>query len=780
MEASKTHRQIEIPDELPILILDKSILFPSIIMPYLVDKKANIQLVNEALVDSKLVGVFSRKIDENGEPAENEPFEYGTGAAILKFFKMPDDSIRIIIQGISRIRIAGITQREPYMRARIDVIEEKYETSLKVEALHRTIVESFKKIAEITREVPEEVMTAVINIKESNVLADFISANIEMKLEERQRILREVDIEARLLALSEVIGREIKLLEIGSQIQTQISTEFDKSQRQYFLREQLKAIKKELGENKDLPVEVMEYMDKIKKSRMPKDARDVANKELDRLKNMNPASAEYSVSMSYLDWLVSLPWKTSTVDRVDINYAKKILDDDHYGLHDVKDRILEFLAIRKLNKKLKGPILCFIGPPGVGKTSLGRSIARALGRKFIRISLGGIRDEAEIRGHRRTYVGALPGRIIQGIKQAKTDNPVFMLDEVDKVGADFRGDPSSALLEVLDPEQNSTFSDHYIEVQFDLSNVMFIATANDLYPIPAPLRDRMEIIRLPGYITEDKIKIAQRYLIPRQIQENGLKKRDISFTSPAIQTIIMQYTREAGVRNLEREIGAVCRKVARQFASGNKKPVKIYREKVGKFLGLPRFFPEIASRENEVGVATGLAWTVAGGEVLFIESVLMRGNKGFILTGQLGDIMKESARAALSYIRSKAADLNIDKKVFSNSDIHIHIPAGATPKDGPSAGITIATSLASLLTGRPIKHDTAMTGEITLRGKVMPVGGIREKIIAAKRAGIKAVIIPKLNMNDLETIPDTIKKTLRFYPVETIDEVWDIALVNGR
>jgi len=769
-----------LPNELPLLALDDTILFPNIIMPYPVKDVRDIQLINDSLVGSKLIGAFSRKVVENDETPADDIFEYGTAAVVLKLFKIPDGSIRIIIQGLKRIKIEKITQDEPYRRAEIQVVEDDYKPSIQVEALQRNIVDTFRKITELSPNIPEEILTAAMNIKEPAILADFICSNIEIELQDRQEILKEANIEVRLKKLSTIIGREVKMLELGSKIQTKISTEFDKSQRKYFLQEQLKAIKKELGEGEELPVEVSEFADKIKKAKMPKEALAAAEKELDRLKRINPAAAEYSVSINYLDWLVSLPWKVSTKDRVDINRAKRILDEDHYGLTDIKDRILEFLAIRKLKKSIKGPILCFVGPPGVGKTSLGQSIARALGRKFIRISLGGIRDEAEIRGHRRTYVGALPGRILQRIKQAGTNNPVFMLDEVDKVGTDFRGDPSSALLEVLDPEQNSTFSDHYIEVPFDLSNVMFITTANELYPIPPPLRDRMETIQLPGYINEDKVEIAQRYLIPRQIKENGLKPENISFVTSAIEKIITDYTREAGVRNIEREIGTICRKVARRFATGHKKAVKINKNSVEKYLGSARFYSDIGKRENEVGIATGLAWTPFGGEILYIESVMMRGNKGFTLTGQLGDVMKESARAALSYIRSKSEELKIDTRIFEKSDIHIHVPAGATPKDGPSAGITIATSLASLLTKKPIKHDIAMTGEITLRGKVMPVGGIREKVVAAKRAGIKSIIIPKNNMSELENIPEKITKNLHFYPVEAIDEVWNLALIDGK
>ncbi|MFC1477457.1 endopeptidase La [candidate division KSB1 bacterium] len=774
------HKTTQVPDVLPALILDKLVLFPNIILPYLVQEETNIQMVNDALVESKIIGVFSRDTSDGTSKNVRGPFEFGTAASILKFFKMPDGSIRIIIQGLKRIRIDEIIQHDPYIRAKVSIVEELVEPSLSIEALQRNVVDSFRKVVEINKDIPDEIVAAVLNIEEPNLLADFIASNMDIKLEERQGLLKEQDAEKRLQLLSEIIGHELKLLEIGNKIQSDISDQFDKSQRKFYLRQQLKAIKKELGEDEDVPVEVNEFKAKIKKAKMPKDAKEAADKQLERLKNMNPASAEYSVTVNYLDWLVSLPWSASTVDRINIDRAQKILDEDHYDLNDVKERILEFLAIRKLNKKIKGPILCFVGPPGVGKTSLGQSIARALGRKFIRMSLGGIRDEAEIRGHRRTYVGALPGRILQNLKQAKTNNPIFMLDEVDKIGNDFRGDPSSALLEVLDPEQNSTFSDHYVEIQFDLSNVMFIATANELYPIPAPLRDRMEIIQIPGYINEDKRHIAERFLVQRQIAENGLKKSNISFTRPAIQKIISDYTREAGVRNLEREIGRICRKIARQFASGDARPVRIDKDKVEKYLGAQKFFSEIAGRESEVGVATGLAWTAVGGEVLFIESVMMPGNKGFILTGQLGDVMKESARAALSYLRSKSSELEIDNKIFAKSEIHIHIPAGATPKDGPSAGITIATSLASLLTKRPVKHDIAMTGEITLRGKVMPVGGIREKVVAAKRAGIRSIIIPKRNMNDLEKIPENIRKSLHFHPVEKVDDVWKFALHNEK
>ncbi|MFC1555151.1 endopeptidase La [candidate division KSB1 bacterium] len=774
--AEKEQRTIhKIPDILPVLPLENAILFPNIIMPYLIRDKTLIKLINDTLVDSKLVGVFSKKYNEENEPID-EVFEFGTAAVVLKLFKVPDGTLRIILQGLKRIKINNITQDEPYFKAEIKQLVEKEAKTIKSDALRENVLSSFEKIAQANQDMPEEILTAAMNIEESSILADFIASNIKIDISERQKILKENNIESRLKTLLSIMEKELKMLEIRNKIQSDISSEFDQKQRRFFLEKQLEAIKKELGEDENVPVEVKEFAEKIKKAKMPKEAREAAEKELDRLKRINPAASEYSVSVNYLDWLVSLPWKISTKDRLNIEQAAEILEEDHYGLHDIKDRIVEYLSIRKLKKDLKGPILCFVGPPGVGKTSLGQSIARALGRKFARMSLGGIRDEAEIRGHRRTYVGALPGRIVQTIKKLKSNNPVIMLDEVDKIGTDFRGDPSSALLEVLDPEQNFTFSDHYIEVPFDLSNVMFIATANELYPIPPPLRDRMEIIQLPGYINDEKVKIAQKYLVPRQIEANGLKPENIQYTVPAIYEIIAGYTREAGVRNLERQIGTVCRKIARNFATGKKQDVKINKEKVSKILGKRRFYSESAMRKDEIGVATGLAWTPVGGEVLYIESVLMRGNKGFILTGQLGDVMKESARAALSYIRSQADILKIDHKVIDKTDIHIHVPAGATPKDGPSAGVTLATSIASLLTRKPVKHDIAMTGEITLRGKVMPVGGVREKVIAAKRAGIKTVILPKRNMNDLEKVPDNILRNLKLIPVETIDEVWELAI----
>ncbi|HNM15590.1 MAG TPA: endopeptidase La, partial [bacterium] len=600
------------------------------------------------------------------------------------------------------------------------------------------------------------------------------------ELNEKQEILESIGVKERLTKVMSAISREIQLLELNNKIQTEVNAELSKNQREYFLREQIKAIRHELGEDDDGSVEVEELKAAVEKKKMPAEAKEAAMKEISRLSQMSPSAAEYTVSKTYVDWLLELPWYNATRDRIDLKKAKKILDEDHYDLDDVKNRILEFLAVKKLRKDSKSPILCFLGPPGVGKTSLGRSIARAIGRKFVRFSLGGVKDEAEIRGHRRTYIGALPGKIIQEIRRCQSSNPVFMLDEIDKIGQDFRGDPSSALLEVLDPAQNGSFNDHYVDIPFDLSDVMFIATANEISPIPAPLLDRMEVIRLSGYIAEDKLQIARKYIIPRQIEENGLKESDIEITDEAVYQIIASYTWESGVRNLEREIANVCRKIARKKAEGNKNKAKVQLPDIVEYLGPQKVFPEVARRTSETGVATGLAWTMNGGEILFIEARLMQGNRGMQMTGQLGNVMKESAQAAISYIRSKAGDLGIDPKIFDKNEIHMHIPSGATPKDGPSAGVTIVVCLTSLLTGKKVRHDIAMTGEITLRGKVMPVGGIREKVVAARRAGIKTVILPKLNKNDLDDVPEYVKSSLTFIFADHIDDVLPHVFENDR
>ncbi|MBN1780019.1 endopeptidase La [bacterium] len=768
-----------IPDELPLLPMANILVFPYVVAPIIITDEERMSVINEALSDRKIVGLFGiRSTEEDGR--RDNLYPVGTAVFILKMFRIPDGSMGLMVQGLTRIRLEKITQHKPFPKGKVALIPEDTSVSVKVEALRREVLEIFQEIVSLSPLLPEELGQAIDNVENPGRLADLIISNLKIAITERQNILEALDVETRLTKLLEYLSRELELLKLGNKIQTEVKTKIEDSQREYFLREQMKAIQKELGDKDERTAEIDELKEKIKKAGMSAEALEAAEKELDRLSKMPPQAAEYTVSRTYLDWLISLPWQKGTEDRIDIPQAKEILDADHYGLEDVKDRILEFLAVRKLKESSKGPILCFVGPPGVGKTSLGRSIARAMGREFVRYSLGGMRDEAEIRGHRRTYIGSLPGRIIQGIKKAKSSNPVFMLDEIDKVGMDFRGDPASALLEVLDPEQNTAFSDHYLEVPYDLSRVMFITTANVLDTIPRPLLDRMEVLRLAGYIEDEKLQIARQYLVPRQREENGLKKSQIRFTDKAIRRLISDYTREAGVRNLEREIGSCCRKAARLIAENQIQKISVDPEKVTELLGARKYFSEMAERRDEIGVATGLAWTSVGGVILFVEATTMSGNKGLVLTGQLGDVMKESAQAALSYIRSRAGDFNIEADYFQKHDLHIHIPEGATPKDGPSAGVTLSTALASLLTQRPVRHDIAMTGEITLRGKVLPVGGIKEKVLAAKRSGIQKVILPKLNEKDLEEIPEHLRKKMTFYFVEWLGEVFSLTLKNGR
>ncbi len=770
----------KIPGELPVLPMSNILIFPYVVAPLILSDEARIAVVNEALSDRKMVALFALKSKDGGTGPDNL-YKIGTAVFILKMFRLPDGGMGLMVQGLSRIRLESVLQKEPVLKARIALIPEDEKRSIKIEALVREITELFQQIVSLSPLLPDELGQAVTSVDSPGRLADLIVSNLRIDVAERQTILETLDNESRLIKLLTLLTRELELLKLGNKIQSEVKNKLEESQREYFLREQLKAIQKELGDKDDRATEIEELKKAIETAQMPQEAKEQADKELDRLAKMPPQAAEYTVSRTYLDWLVTLPWHKTTDDRIDVLRAKTILDEDHYDLKDVKDRILEFLAVRKLKESSKGPILCFVGPPGVGKTSLGKSIARAMNRKFVRYSLGGMRDEAEIRGHRRTYIGSLPGRIVQGIKKAGSNNPVFMLDEIDKVGTDFRGDPASALLEVLDPEQNMSFSDHYLEVAFDLSKVFFITTANVLDTIPRPLLDRMEVLRLPGYIEEEKLQIARQYIIPRQMDENGLKKGQIKFTDKAVRKIISEYTREAGVRNLEREIGSCCRKMARRIAEGKKNDARVAPDTVPAFLGPRKFFSELAQRKAEVGVATGLAWTQVGGEILFVEATSMTGGKGLVLTGQLGDVMKESAQAALSFIRAHAVEFKIPDDFFSKADIHIHIPEGATPKDGPSAGVTLATALVSLLTGRPVKHDIAMTGEITLRGKVLPVGGIKEKVLAAKRSGINKVILPKLNEKDLDEIPEHIRKTMSFTFVEWLSEVFDLALKkNGK
>ncbi|MBN2364958.1 MAG: endopeptidase La [Calditrichaeota bacterium] len=779
----KVNKKKQIQGE-PILILPvrHMVIFPNVIFPLSMEDPELIELINEALINRSDVGVFT-EMERPDKPYQ--VYKIGTRASILKMFHLPDGSIRFLIQGSERIRIKKLVQKSPFMVAEVEQVPLKVENTLACEARVRTIRSLLKTLTSQSQAIPQDYYQTISSQRNMAKFADSLASNLEISTREQLKLLDFPSLDKRLEMLLEILNREQKILEISDEIQRRVNSQVNKSQREFILREQMRAIREELGEDEedeeeDWEAEIEGLRKQIKKSGMPDEVEEVALKELERLEEMSPIAAEYTITRTYVDWLLSLPWSVETPDNMDLDNAKKILDEDHYGLNDVKDRILEFLAIRKLRKQSKGPILCFAGPPGVGKTSLGRSIARAMGRKFVRFSVGGIRDEAEIRGHRRTYIGALPGRIIQMIKEAGTSNPVFMLDEIDKIGSDFRGDPSSALLEALDPQQNRDFVDHYLDVKFDLSRVMFITTCNVLYNIPPALLDRMEVIELPGYITEEKVQIAKQYLIPRQIDENGLKKSQIKFKTGSINHIISEYTDEAGVRNLERELARICRKVARRVAEGQKETTTIAIPDAVEFLGPPRTFQEIAGIKDEIGIATGLAWTQAGGEILFIESTAMNGGKNLMLTGQLGEVMRESAQAALSYIRSHAERYQIDPEFFQKHDVHIHIPSGSVPKDGPSAGATIATSLLSLLSHKPVRFDVAMTGEISLRGRVLPVGGIKEKVLAARRAGINTVILPQKNEKDLLEVPDKIRSRMKFIFVEKLNEVFEHAIRNSQ
>ena len=766
---------------LPVMPLRNTVLFPQQVIPLYIGRERSLKLLRELPSGKKTIVVVAQREGSVENPEVGDLFDVGTTASVMKILDMPDGSQSAIVQGGERVRIKNYSQTDPYFKASIEGIEEIYDADLETDAMSANIRTLFRELSKVADYITQEHISLLSNIQHPARLVDRAVSMMQLSNSEKQDILEETNVTERLKKATVLINREIQRQEIGEKIQTEVQEEISKSQREYFLREQMKAIKKELGED-DQTLEIKELEEKILEAGMPEEALKVANKEIDRLQRIPPSSPEYNVSRTYLDWLVELPWSKETEDRVDIQEALTILDRDHYGLRRVKNRVLEFLAVRKLKMEqspdapIKGPILCFQGPPGTGKTSLGKSIADALGREFIRISLGGVRDEAEIRGHRRTYIGALPGRIIQGLKKAKTRNPVFMLDEVDKLGTDFRGDPSSALLEVLDPEQNFSFSDHYLEVTFDLSKVMFIATANWLDPIPGPLRDRMEMIDFPGYIEEEKIHIAKSYLIPKQVTEHALEEEQITFMDTAIAEIIGRYTYEAGVRNLERQIANVCRKVARERAEGNEKPRRITRSSITKLLGPPRRHSEIAERMSNYGIVIGLAYTAVGGDILFIEAMKMEGKGGLKLTGKLGDVMKESAQAVYSYIRSNAARFDIDPDFYKKLDIHVHIPAGAVPKDGPSAGITLFTAMISLLTERLVKSNLGMTGEITLRGAVLPIGGIREKVMAANRAGLTTVILPKKNEADLVELPDRVKKEMEFKFVDKICDVIELAL----
>ena len=767
----------KLPDILPILPLFDAAMFPKMVLPLVIMQAESVQLVDEAMAKDRMIGLLlAKKPIEKDSVPEKDLESIGTSALIMKMAKTDNSRAQLLVQGVARFKVKEFIKEKPYLQAAVTHLEEIEAKDKETIALMSNIVDQFTKIVNLSPGLPPEMINMAKSIQEPGVLADMVTSTLNSKLEEKQKILETLDVKERLKKVTKMVNYQLDILELGSKIQSQVKGDMDKRQREYFLREQLKAIKEELGEKDEAQVEIEDYKAKIEEKNLPEEARKEAERELDRLSRMHPSSSEYTVSSTYLDWLTSLPWHESTKDNLDLKKAKKLLDEDHYGLEKAKKRIIEYLAVKKLNPDSKSPILCFAGPPGTGKTSLGRSIARAMGRKFVRISLGGVRDEAEIRGHRRTYVGALPGRIIQGIRRAESNNPVFMLDEIDKVGSDFRGDPSSALLEVLDPEQNNAFSDHYLDVPFDLSNVMFITTANILDTIPPALRDRMEVLRLSGYTEDEKIKIANRYLIPRQRKEHGLKATQISFTKGAIKLIINSYTREAGLRNLEREIAAVCRGVAAKIASEEAQSIAIKVVNISKYLGPVRFTSETKARISVPGVVTGLAWTQAGGEILFIEAISMKGKGNMVLTGQLGDVMKESASAAMSFVKANDKKLGIPDGYFEKRDIHIHIPAGAIPKDGPSAGVTMLTAIASLATGKTVPKDLAMTGEITLRGQVLPVGGIKEKLIAAHRAGIKTVILPKWNEKDMEDIPKKIQKEIEFHFVDKMTEVLKIAL----
>lgn len=785
VDADGEASQLKIPDELSILPLRDAVLFPLVVNPITAGRESSVKLIDDAITSgSRIIAVTAQKDPSVDMPEFDDVYHVGTAIVIHTMMRVPD-GIRLIVQGIQRIRILEATRSGPYMVGRVVSLPERTEYTVEerteIEALRRNVVSLFQKVIALSPNLPDELQNIPTTITRAGLLADSIATNLPLPTSEKQQLLELVDIRERLSGLLTFLTREVEVLEIGSRIQSRVQSEMTKTQRDYYLREQMKAIQRELGETDERTSETQELRNKIEEANMPEEARKAVDREMQRLERMPTASPEYTMVRTYVDWLIALPWSKSTKDNLDILHVKEVLDEDHYGLEKIKQRILEYLSVRRFRGEegVRQPILCFVGPPGVGKTSLGMSIARALGRKFIRLSLGGIRDEAEVRGHRRTYIGALPGQIIQGVRRAGYNNPVFMMDEVDKVGADFRGDPSAALLEVLDPEQNAQFRDNYMEVSFDLSKTLFITTANLLDPILPPLRDRMEVLALAGYTEEEKVMIAIRHLVPKQLAEHGLKAgENIVFEDAALRALIRGYTREAGVRNLEREIAAICRKVTRQFAEGHMELVKVDADKVAEYLGAPRYqHEEVIHRTRVAGVATGLAWTPVGGDVLFVEATCMPGKRELMLTGMLGDVMKESAQAALSYIRSHAADMGIDPEVFAKIDIHLHVPAGAIPKDGPSAGITMATALVSLMTGRLIKADTAMTGEITLSGRVLPVGGIKEKILAARRAGLKRVILPRDNKKDvLEEVPEDIRREMDFELVGSVDEVFKAAL----
>ena len=775
-------------NDYPVMPLRNTVLFPQQVIPIYIGREKSLKLIEDLGSGDKHIVVVAQEDGSIEDPKPEDLYAYGTLGVVLKVFDMPDNSKSAIVQGIERVKLLSFGEPNPYYKVVVEkVSDQPIKDDLEVEALSKNLRNTFTELIQVAPNLTEEHSGMLSNIQKPSRLADRAVSLLTVPNQEKQDVLEELDVKSRVEKTITLLTREIQRIKLGEEIQTEVHDEISKTQREYYLREQMKAIKRELGEDEET-VDIKELEDRVKAAKLPEEADKVAMKELDRLSRIPTQSPEYSVSRTYIEWLADLPWSNSSEDQIDVKKAEKILDEDHYGLEKVKERILEYLAVRNLkqernpDKVVRGPILCFSGPPGVGKTSLGKSIARAIGREFVRMSLGGVRDEAEIRGHRRTYIGALPGRIIQSMKKAGTNNPVFMLDEIDKLGSDFRGDPSSAMLEVLDPEQNDAFSDHYLEVDFDLSKVMFITTANYQDAIPPALRDRMEILDFSGYIEDEKIKIAQQHLIPKQIEENGLNKKEVSLDKAAISELVRSYTRESGVRNLEREIANVLRKVARDLVEKTIKKIRVTSKKVIEYLGAPRFYSEIAERTTKPGVVTGLAWTAAGGDILFIESSKMKGKGGLTLTGQLGDVMKESATAALTYVRSHTDILGIPDDFHEKTDIHVHVPAGAIPKDGPSAGVSMFTSIVSLMTGKPVKAKVAMTGEITLRGNVLPIGGVKEKVTAAHRSGIKHIILPDHNKKDLEDIPEHIKKDLNFYFAKEIMDVIDVAIpgLNGR
>jgi ATP-dependent Lon protease len=765
---------------LPILPLKETVVFPDSMVPLAIGEERSIRLVDEAVANDRPIALVTARDSEQEARSAEDLYEVGTSAAIHKMIRVPDGTLRILVQGVDRIRLTRVVEQEPYLVGEFEEMPDVPGPEMEIDALARNVEALFSRIIALVPYLPDELQLAAANSDDPSSLANLIATTLRLKVSEKQELLEEANVENRLRKLTVILNRELEVLELGTKIQSQVQSEMEHSQREYFLRQQLKAIQEELGEGDEQQAEIAELRAQIEEAHLPEVAERQARRELDRLAKLPPAAAEYGVIRTYLEWILSLPWTKTTEDDLDLEKAREILDEDHYDLEKVKERIIEHLAVSKLKQDLSGPILCFVGPPGVGKTSLGKSIARALGRKFVRISVGGVRDEAEIRGHRRTYIGAMPGTIIRALRDAESKNPVFMIDEIDKMGSDWRGDPSSAMLEVLDPAQNSSFRDHYLDLPFDLSRTLFICTANQLETIPPPLLDRVEVIRLSGYTEEEKLGIGKRYLVPKQLETHGLTPEQIRFSDNALRHLIREYTREAGVRNLDREIAALCRKAAAEIAAGKRTRVRVDERRVRAWLGHPRFQGEVRKRTSDPGVATGLAVTPVGGDVLYIEATAMPGEGRLIVTGQLGEVMRESAQAALSWVRSHAEDLGLERDWFEGKDVHIHVPAGAVPKDGPSAGIAMATALASLALGRAVSEDVAMTGEITLTGQVLPIGGVREKVLAAQRAGVTTVVLPKENEGDLDDLPKDVRKTMSFVLADSIDQVIEAAFPGGK